>query len=201
MKDDVEIPAAPPAKRRVLEDPARTLDQWLAVWAADESLPPSARRRAQEERGRRKDLRRAGPPVIIGFTGSRAGMTPEQRVAVVDVLAGPGVVAAHHGMCVGADETFNGFCHDLGIPVTGHPSTLKRFTADCPVDELRPELPPLERNQNIVKAGTVLLAAPKESREPPPARGQGTWSTVRYARKRGARRIVVMPDGTIREES
>lgn len=194
MKEDVEVPARPPAKRRQLE---AALDLWLAVWLSRDDLTPSERRRVEEEKARRKAEARDGPEIVVGFTGTRAGMTPLQRAFVAGFLLDH-VAEAHHGDCEGADEQFHALCRRAGVPVVLHPPTAGDRRAWCD-GAVRTEkaLPFLDRNKEIVKASTVLIAAPKEGREPPPGRGQGTWSTVRFARSRRGAIRVVMPDGSL----
>lgn len=201
-KEDVEVPERPPAKRRQLE---AALDLWLAVWLDRSDLTPSERRRVEEEKARRKTASRRPFPVVVGFTGTREGMTPRQRAFVMSALQGwqaTGVLAeAHHGDCEGADEQFHGLCRQLGVPVVLHPPSAGDRRAWCE-GAVRTEkaLPFLERNKEIVRAASVLIATPKEGREPAPGRGQGTWSTVRYARSRGGAPRVVMPDGSLLAE-
>ena len=43
----------------------------------------------------------------------------------------------------------------------------------------------------------MLVACPKGPEEV----RSGTWSTVRFARKRGKRIVIIMPDGTVTEEN
>jgi hypothetical protein len=56
---------------------------WLAEWASNESLPPSQRKRAQEERDRRKAL---NPEVHVGLIIGEHGATPEQQDTVGSLL-------------------------------------------------------------------------------------------------------------------
>ena len=46
--------------------------------------------------------------MIIGFTGSRKGMTGEQAAVVMRLLLS--ATEGHHGDCVGADEQFHEMC-------------------------------------------------------------------------------------------
>jgi len=58
--------------------------------------------------------------------------------------------------------------------------------------------PYLERNHNIVDESELLIACPKSKEE---ELRSGTWATVRYARKKGVRIILIYPDGSVSEES
>jgi hypothetical protein len=129
--------------------------------------------------------------VIVGFTGSRQGMTQAQREAVVEVLME--ATEAHHGDCVGADREFHEICEELGIDVVLHPPTDPKLRAWCHATRVEEPRPYLERNRQIVKAAELMVATPKEKVEPPPSRGQGTWSCIRYARKLKRELLVVFP--------
>jgi len=137
--------------------------------------------------------------VVLGFTGTRQGMTDEQarRIEkIVEKLVGKksGVAEAHHGDCVGGDEEFHDICRFFKIDVVLHPPTNDKLRAFCQgavrVEEPQPYL---TRNVIIVNTCNLLLAAPKEDSEPLPARGQGTWSTIRYARKTDCLLRIVWP--------
>jgi len=196
MRDDVEIPERPPRKRRHME---QALDLWLATWLAREDLTPSERRRCEAEREARKQ-RQGRAKVRVGFSGTRAGMTPQQRKRIRELIERGDISEAHHGDCIGADQGLHDMLYAVRareFEIVIHPPEDARFRAYCRGDRTEPAKPYLERNKDIVRASTVLWAAPKEASEPEPARGQGTWSTIRYARKRGVPVLVVMPDGSI----
>lgn len=126
----------------------------------------------------------------VGFTGTRDGMTERQKEEVFGWLATKVVKRAHHGDCVGADAQFHAACIEEEIPVEIHPPDDDRLRAFCEGAELvNNPLPFLERNKAIIRElamdednDSVLLVAPSELFEPEPARGQGTWSTVRHTR-------------------
>src|SRR5258708_990516 len=77
-------------------------DLWLAVWLARDDLTLSERKRVGEERARRRAVATVR---TVGFTGSRAGMTPAQLEQVRALVRGAD--EGHHGDCVGADEKFH----------------------------------------------------------------------------------------------
>jgi hypothetical protein len=193
-KEDVPPLGPVPKKRRQLE---QALDVHVAMWLASDALTPSERRRVSEEKDRRRALRREGPPVTLGFSGTREGMTPRQLAAVAAILDELAPALARHGCCVGADAQFHQLCRERGIPIVGHPPQDARMRARLE-GFLRVEAakPYLLRNKDIARESTVLVAAPKEQREPADPRGHGTWSTARYARQRGVRARVVLPDGS-----
>ena len=137
--------------------------------------------------------------MTIVFTGSRQGLSKEQLLAVkhqVEVLA---PVEVHHGDCVGADEEFDTICRELGCVVHQHPSTLDRHRAWCPSGSstiVHPPQKPLKRNQCMVNACDLVIAAPSTSEE---ILRSGTWATIRYARKLDKRILLIWPDGSIED--
>lgn len=136
--------------------------------------------------------------MIAGFTGTRHGMTDEQKLTVDRILVRHDVDEANHGDCVGGDEDFHNICLKLNIDVILHPPTNPKLRAFCKGTVLvHDPLPYLARNRVIVATSELLIATPKETTEPAPARGQGTWSTVREARRQGHANIwLVWPDGS-----
>jgi hypothetical protein len=135
----------------------------------------------------------------VGFTGTRRGMTGEQKIHFAWVLsayeAEGGIQEFHHGDCVGADSE----AHDIVSEVLPnariyiHPPLDSRYRANRQGYVVRNPLHYLDRNRNIVDASDVLIATPGEETE---QLRSGTWSTVRYARKQGKRVFVIYPSGT-----
>lgn len=132
--------------------------------------------------------------MIVGFTGTRNGMTAAQKREVRGLLRG--VHEARHGDCIGSDEDFHKICLSLGIRVVIHPPSDDRLRAFCEdayrIEEPRPYL---DRNHAIVRQCDLLIGTPKEVKEPRPGRGQGTWSTIRFARRVQRPNTVVWPSG------
>jgi hypothetical protein len=143
--------------------------------------------------------------VIVGFTGTRAGMTAAQLDSVRHVLAeftGPNVtLMGHHGDCIGADAQFHALLKEINATIVVHPPDDPKHRAYCNggLSVVMPARPYLQRNRSIANASSILLAAPKETEEPAPGRGQGTWSTVRYARKVGIPNMIIWTDGSTTE--
>lgn len=81
VRNGVEMPYAPPKKRRQLEAADA---KHLAIWANDSDLPASARKRAQNERERRKRLV-PDAPVVAVLEGS-GGATTFQVHGVITTL-------------------------------------------------------------------------------------------------------------------
>lgn len=120
----------------------------------------------------------------LGFTGTRDGMTDEQKDEV-EKLLGQLVEADcqfHHGDCIGADYEAAQLAQCLGYKIIGHPPSNPRSRAFFESDR---EVEPkgyLERNRDIVDIADALIATPKSIVEE--IKGSGTWYTVRYARKK-----------------
>ena len=129
--------------------------------------------------------------MVVGFTGTRRGMTEVQRSAVREWLKKHRVEEAHHGCDRGADADFHELCGELGIPVVGHPpSDTKRVMRLTGFAELREPRPYLDRNEDIVESVEFLIATPRENYE---ELRSGTWATVRYATKQCCPRKIFWP--------
>jgi len=147
---------------------------------------------------------------VVGFSGSRHGMTVAQEARVSQLLGTrcglDGPAEARHGDCVGSDEQFHDLALAFGYPVVVHPPTDPKHRAWCSgagrrcstagenVTILEPQ-PYLARNRAIVNVSGLVIAAPAETVEPRSTRGQGTWSTIRYTLRQGVPIVVVGPNG------
>lgn len=138
--------------------------------------------------------------VILGFTGTREGMTQAQRAAL------PSVVSALperiiHGGARGADAELHAWLLMAGMApgsIDVWPASLDRwsFYADTGA-VVHPIAAPLARDHIIAKNCDRLLATPRTMTE---IIRSGTWATIRYARKARKPITIVLPNGTIREE-
>jgi hypothetical protein len=117
--------------------------------------------------------------MIIGFTGTRNGMTVYQRQVLTSFLTLLHPEEFHHGDCVGSDAEADGIARSLGIPIVIHPPTNPKARAYCyrDGDTQLPEEDYLDRNMKIVEQSDFMLAAP----DGPETLRSGTWSTVRYS--------------------
>ncbi len=125
---------------------------------------------------------------IIGFTGTRKGMQPDQLRQLRQIVQ-PGD-ELHHGDCVGADAQAHDVARAKGCRIVIHPSTLERWRAHRAGDDVLPIKSPLDRNRRIVDACEVLIAAPATAEE---QLRSGTWATVRYARRVGRTVVLLLP--------
>lgn len=132
---------------------------------------------------------------MLGFTGTRQGMTEFQKRWFKDYLDSHHTLAFHHGDCVGADADAHKIAYVKWIDIVIHPCTLSDQRAFCEGARLvHPPLPPLRRNQNIVNSSTRMIAMPSSNHE---ELRSGTWATIRYARRLGKPLVVVGPKGVL----
>lgn len=138
--------------------------------------------------------------IRVGFTGTQRGCTQRQRDELNDWFGSFTLIdefELHHGDCIGADAEAHEIARGWGARVAGHPPTDPKKRAFCRFDEEREPKPYLDRNHDIVDETEWMVAAPGEMEE---QLRSGTWATIRYARKRGRRLIIVHPDGSSAEE-
>lgn len=139
--------------------------------------------------------------MIIGFTGTRNGMTVAQRERVWELIQFNRASMGIHGGCLGADAHFHELCFHFDIPIEIYPG----YSAKNPDDlSMRAELlatkthEPMThfaRNRAIVERCNMMIACPATRYE---TRG-GTWYTINHARKVGRPLCVVYPDGSTSE--
>jgi hypothetical protein len=136
---------------------------------------------------------------ILGFTGSRDGMTIDQRFVIQGILIELEPDQTVHGDCTGADAAFDVLCKELDIFREAYPGKDRygrsptRAFCDCQI--IHPPLPYLVRDKIIAeKSDLGLIACPKGMIE---ERRSGTWTTVRYARNLNRRVWLVYPDGSL----
>jgi hypothetical protein len=141
--------------------------------------------------------------MIIGFTGTKLGMTDAQWDTLAEILLALDYDEAHHGDCIGADAEFFlilcGIREETGRPckIISHPSTIKATNANTPSDVIHEPLPPLERDAIIARKAELMFATPRGFEEEVRS---GTWTTVRRAREAGTPLKVIWPDGSVSEE-
>lgn len=129
--------------------------------------------------------------VKIGMTGSRDGISEYAISKFKDYLDTLSVKVdeVHHGDCVGADTIFHDICKSKGFRIVVHPPTNPTMRSYCDGDVIKPPLAYLERNKRIVDETDFIVAFPSSTNE---VVRSGTWSTIRYARKKG-KNVVMFP--------
>ena len=128
----------------------------------------------------------------IAFTGTRSPQRDNTKklAAIFQILQEFGYTKLHHGDCIGGDRQAHDAAIQCGLNVTVRPpekTLFRAFTNHGPPRTQQVQLKGarsyMERNQNIVDASNILIAIPKGSVSKEELRS-GTWSTVRYARKK-----------------
>jgi len=140
---------------------------------------------------------------LVGFTGTQKGMTGEQMDGVITLLKQykSELAQFRHGLCVGADVQAATLAYVFGYHIVAYPGHPEWNVKDlsrrgvCFNHEVMKEENFLKRNQSIINASRVLIAAPKDMYE---VLRSGTWAAVRYARTRNVKIWIVRPDGSLR---
>lgn len=139
-----------------------------------------------------------------GFTGTRDGVTVAQILTLGEFLLG--CTQFDHGDCVGSDAQAHRLCREFlgdfgrNIWIVVHPPENPGKRAWCKGDVILEPKPYFVRNHDIVDATDELLATPNSFVEPLQKRGQGTWSTINYAKRVGKKVSIIYPDGSTWKE-
>lgn len=135
--------------------------------------------------------------MIIGFTGTRHGMTDEQYDAVKELVRIHDYfhdITFHHGDCVGADQEAHGIVTKFNIRTVVHPPVMTSLRAYCKGWLVLDPKPYDQRNLDIVAASDLVIAAPANEHELPYG---GTWQVVRFSRKLNKPCKIVLPSGVV----
>jgi hypothetical protein len=125
--------------------------------------------------------------MILGFTGSRKGMTVRQSGVIAKFLIDNSILVVNHGaspVLTCADWEVDRIATELGIRVHRYPPKSKR-----PVDML-------SRDRLVISVSDAILAAPNSFKE---VLRSGTWATVRYCYAERKPMYAVWPCGCITE--
>ena len=133
--------------------------------------------------------------VDMGLTGSRRGISILQEEFLAKLLQESVPARFHHGMCRGADEAAHHAVRRFvrHAVIVGHPSNLPGICLDLDCDFTREPKPPVMRNHDIVLESNFLVALPPGGE----VLRSGTWSTVRFARKKNMTIAICYPGGQI----
>jgi hypothetical protein len=101
--------------------------------------------------------------MIVGFTGTRRGMTTKQRRNLRALLEQ--ATEFHHGDCVGADEEACVIAREMGIRTVSHPPLNEKGRAFTVNDVVMPSRGYLDRDHDIVDASDRMIAAPLQANE------------------------------------
>ena len=127
----------------------------------------------------------------IAFTGHRKMVSSIRATSLVRRLVQfrkDGYEYLHHGDCLGMDAAVHRIAIQAGFCVFIHPPVSEKKRAFCQGGHVLSPFPYLERNHMMVDASDVLLAVPKTYVE---VLRSGTWSTIRYARRRKVEVIII----------
>jgi hypothetical protein len=130
----------------------------------------------------------------IGMTGNRYSMSTVAEKVLRHILVELKVTEGHHGDCVGADLAFHNVLDELGLQSVIHPPTNKSNRAFCNGTTILPTKSYLDRNKDIVDDSQIMIAFPNSEEE---QIRSGTWSTIRYARKKKRKIFIVFPNGKV----
>lgn len=130
----------------------------------------------------------------IGITGSRHGMTHEQRERVFKMLKDNYDKGneLHHGDCLGVDVEVATYAKSLGFRVICHPPSKDFMRAYHDSHEFRDKHGYIQRDKNIVDETEVLIAVPNSLT---PKKHSGTWFTYNYALSQNKLTFLVLPEG------
>lgn len=146
--------------------------------------------------------------MIIGFTGTREGLTNQQLgwlVTTFETGKQDGTLAeVHHGGCVGADAAVHAQAIELEIPIHVWPPINPKYLA---VETLAPHplvtvhrgMQYLDRDRQIVGATYGLVALPKHNEQPERMLWGGTWYTVDFAERMNKPVIICYPKGRVEQ--
>lgn len=125
--------------------------------------------------------------MVVGFTGTRSGMSEYQKKMVEKFLTENKVTTGVHGGCVGADIDFHDICMKMDIVVhvrPGHSSKdpeNTKFRGDYTgAHKVYESDSHFARNRAIVNQCDYLLGTPYNDNQ----KG-GTWYTINYAHEVG----------------
>lgn len=137
--------------------------------------------------------------MIITVTGSRFGITDEQRQWLWDKVLQLDPDAIHHGACVGADQHAHSIGLKLGKPLIVHPPLNTTWMMEPDWNHPNVTVLPADyyhsRDRAMVNASHIVLGLPNARQ---PLQGQklsGTWYTLGYAHHRKVSRMICLPSG------
>jgi hypothetical protein len=145
----------------------------------------------------------------IGFTGTRKGMTEEQKEVFKELIffeLPDEPTEFHHGDCIGADAEAHRIFDDAmesTCCIVTHPPLEDKYAANCNEQDNYLEVRVWieqgyhKRNDDIITECSEIIACPAENREM--QRGSGTWSVIRKTRKAGKKLTIIYPDGTVKQ--
>jgi hypothetical protein len=134
----------------------------------------------------------------IGITGTRSGMSLQQRTKVSEILNNlqDDGYELHHGDCVGVDDEVALIADRFGYTIVCHPPINDELRSYTKSDQTRSPKSYFARNRTIVEEVDLLLVVPYQMEH---QNHGGTWYTHDYAVKIKKPFIVIYPDGSCTE--
>lgn len=131
----------------------------------------------------------------MGFTGTRDGMTDQQKDRLAIIVDKIDPDEFHHGDCIGSDAEAHRIVREVhaNIWIIGHPPIVETYRAFCDFDQSRKPLDYIKRDHKIVDESELLVATPDGFVE---KFRSGTWITIGYARTR-IPVFIIQPNGNI----
>lgn len=132
---------------------------------------------------------------VVGITGSRKGLTDEQRLTLesrLHALYNLGARTLHHGDCVGVDAQAAEIAQSLGYRLVSHPPLNDSLRAYVESDSSWTPKDYLDRDRDIVDSCDYLIGCP----DGPRRQRSGTWYTLNYAEEVGTSCLIIRPDGS-----
>lgn len=138
--------------------------------------------------------------MIVGFTGTRNGMSLSQKLAFAELCTDPCTYPFSlfvHGDCKGADADAHMIAYEYEKPIEIRPCDFPNSRAFCPnARTVHPVATAFARNRAIVDVCDLLIACPPIHDWQSLKRG-GTVYTIRYAVKVERKVLVLLPLGGI----
>ena len=120
----------------------------------------------------------------IGFTGSREGMSQNQKEQFVLLMFQLRPTEFHHGDCEGADAQAHDIIREFfpDVKIVVHPPISNYLRAFKEGDIMMEPDDYIPRDERIVDSADYLIGAPKVTDHE--ERRSGSWYTIRYARRK-----------------
>lgn len=155
-------------------------------------------RKKRSNGNRKKSDQSDQDELILGMTGSRNGMSDLCKTKLRQFLRKNNIIECHHGDCVGADEEFHDIAQEENIKIVVHPPKYTSYRAFCIGNTVLPPHDYLFRNRQIVDSSDMLIAFPPTIKE---LIQSGTWYTIRYARTKNKKILILHSDGSYIKEN
>jgi len=128
----------------------------------------------------------------LGMSGNRSGITKNAKNTLLRFFEDNEIDEVHHGDCVGSDKDFHDVCATKEFKIVIHPPKNNKMRANCISEHILPAKDYLDRNHDIVDFTDMLVAFPSSETE---EIRSGTWATIRYAKKKNKKILLIFPDG------